>query len=245
MVLDLGDNLDVSTLLAEDLTDGADIATLADERSKIMSRSCSTANSMSLRSLSEMAGRSTSVMGRLTPFLDERTPLLTARTLTSLSLSMSRTWSERIPSSNVDSSANLDLLGKVLVVNVEVLETALLSVGIVGGDVELVTHGDLDILAVDHNTGSHLGAFGVKSDGKGSTGSLSNNGACVVDDRLEVFVGTVGSIETDDVHTILAKGAEHLDIVGLGAMVAMIEVLRKNLLSTPCSRGLSEAYHSS
>lgn len=47
---------------------------------KIMSTPLRTPNWRSLRSFSESAGRSTSVPGRLTPFLDERVPLLMAST---------------------------------------------------------------------------------------------------------------------------------------------------------------------
>ncbi len=52
-------------------------------------------------------------MGRLTPFLDERVPLLTARTLTSLSLSM-RAPGAQDTVVDEDGSAHLDLLARFL-----------------------------------------------------------------------------------------------------------------------------------
>lgn len=118
---------------------------------------------------------------------------------------------------DVDLLADVDLLGQVLVVDVEVGGAGLLGVGVVGRNVELVAGVDGGVLAIDHEAGAHLRALGVERDGQRTTGVFGLDLAGVVDDRLEVLVGAVGGIQTDDVHAGVAEGLERRDIVALGA----------------------------
>lgn len=217
VVLDLGDNLDVGTLLAEDLTDGADIGTASDERGEDHVELLLDGELNVLLVLLRDGREVDLGHGKVDTLLGREDTVVNGADLDELLALDGEDLEGKDTVVDEDGSANFDLVGKVLVVDVEVLETALLSVSIVGGDVELVAHVDLDIFTVDHDTGSHLGALGIKSDGKGTTRGLSNNGASVVDDRLKVLMRTVRSIETDNVHTGLTESTEHLDIVGLGA----------------------------
>ena len=68
------------------------------KEAKTMSTPFLTPNWRSFLSFSDRAGRSTAVLGRLTPLREQSEPLLTAWTL-SRSPSMARTFSERTPSS--------------------------------------------------------------------------------------------------------------------------------------------------
>lgn len=65
---------------------------------KIMSTPFLTPNAKSFLSFSDKAGRSTAVLGKLTPLREERVPELSDLTRR-LAPSMATTWSERIPSS--------------------------------------------------------------------------------------------------------------------------------------------------
>lgn len=58
------------------------------------------------------------------------------------------------------------------VVHVDLLGRAVLGVGRVDGDVELVAGGDLDVGVVGHEAGADLGALGVEGDGEGAASGI-------------------------------------------------------------------------
>ena len=82
------------------------------------------------------------------------------------------------------------------------------SIGIVGGDVQLMTDLDGDIRIANGVTSTDLRALGVKSDGQGTASLNASSLTSVIDDRLVVLIAR--SIALSSLVGLLVISATHL-----------------------------------
>ena len=115
-----------------------------------------------------------------------------------------------------DEGALLDLGGKREVIEGDVLRGAveLLGRGL-GGHDDLVAGLDGDLLAVDEQAGTDLGALGVEQDADGHA-ELLGNAADTLDATVMLVIGAVREVEAGDVHARLDHLADGLVAVAGG-----------------------------
>ena len=217
LVLNLGNDLDVLALLAEDLTDSGDVAAAADERGKDhVDAVLDTELEIGLVLLGQR--RQINVgLGQVDTLLGGDLAVVDTLDLEGLLVNNLKNLERQNTVVDVDCAASLDDLGDVLVVDVHVLVVGGGSVLLIGGDVQDGAGLDRDIGVTDSVTCADLGALGVKSNGERATGLCPLGLARVVDDRLVVLVRAVGEVHADNIETSPAQRVDLLCRVGLGA----------------------------
>ena len=217
LVLDLGNDLDVLAILAEDLADGEDVLRAADERGEDhVDLVLDTKAEIGLVLLRE-SGKVDVGLGKVDTLLGGDLAVVDSLAADGLVVNDLEDLEGEDTVVDVDCAALLDDLGDVLVVDVHVLGVAGGGVLVIGGDVQLGVGGDGDVLVVDGVASADLRALGVEGDGNGAAGLGGLCLAGVVDDGLVVLVATVGEVHADNVHAGSAEHVHLLGAVGLGA----------------------------
>lgn len=217
LVLDLGNDLDVLALLAEDLTDSGDIAAATDKRGEDhVDLVLDTEPQIGLVLLRQR--RKVDVgLGQVDTLLGRDLAIVDALDLEGLLVDNLEDLKRQNTIVDVDCAAGLNDLGDVLVVDVHVLVVGGGSVLLIGGDVQNGASLDRDIGIANSVTCADLGALGVERNGKRATSLCPLGLTRVVDDRLVVLVRAVGEVHTDNVQASLAQSVHLLRGVGLGA----------------------------
>ncbi len=99
--------------------------------------------------------------------------------------------------------------------NIQELGVASLGVLLIGGEGDLVSGLDWQVLITDGVTGANLRSLGIQGNCELATLHDLLGLASVVDDGLMVCMVTVGAVHANNVHSTLAESVEGLDIVGL------------------------------
>jgi hypothetical protein len=217
LVLNLGNDLDVLALLAEDLADSSYVAAAADERGE---DHVDTVLDTKLEIGLVLLGQRREIdvgLGQVDTLLGGDLAVVDALALEGLLVDDLEDLEGQNTVIDVDSAADLNDLGDVLVVDVHVLVVAGGGVLLIGGNIQDCAGLDRDIGIANSVTCADLRALGVEGNGERAT-SLGPLGLTrVVDNGLVVLVRTVGEVHADDIETNLAQSVDLLGRVGLGA----------------------------
>jgi hypothetical protein len=188
LVLNLGNDLDVLAILAENLADGENVLRATDERGEDhVDLVLDTETEIGLVLLGK-SGKVNVGLGKVDTLLGGDLAVVDSPAADGLLINDLEDLESEDTVVDVDCAAGLDDLGDVLVVDVHVLGVGGGGVLVVGGDVDLGAGGDGDVLIVGGVASADLRALGVEGDGNGAAGLGGLSLAGVVNDGLVVLV---------------------------------------------------------
>ncbi|KAI7180396.1 Pyruvate [Hortaea werneckii] len=221
LVLDLGNDLDVLALLAEDLTDGQDVLLATNEGGEDHVHVVLDTEAQVGPVLLGQRRQVDVGLGEVDTLLAADLAVVDGTALQGLLVGHLEHLEGEDAVVDVDGPARSNDLGDVLVVDVHVLVVTGGGILVVSGDVDLAASRDGDVLVAGGVARADLRALGVEGDSDWTAGLRLLGLARVVDDGLVVLVAAVGEVHADDVQ---AGGAQHVDLlrrVGLGTCEAL------------------------
>ncbi|KAH3665823.1 hypothetical protein OGAPHI_004011 [Ogataea philodendri] len=215
LVLDLGDDLDVLTFLAQDLSNLQNVVGRTDERSKHhVDLILDTESQVVLVLLGQSRQVHVGVWQVHTLVGTDLTGV-DGNNLQSGVINNLQNLKRQNTIVNINNLTGLDDLGDVLVVDEHQLVITGVLVLDVCGENHLVVRTNWPVLVVHSTSGSDFRSLGVQSNSKRSTWIKLLGLSGIINHRLVVFVGTVREVHSHNVESGLSKLNKNLCIVGL------------------------------